>query len=204
MSRFIDSKYTMIGGDLSHHNYDSVLPSYWDFVMLKASEGKTYQDGAMNKFLEIMSKDVPNKVPYIGFYHYARPENNTPNDEVNNFINTIRSHIGQCLVALDVEGEALKVKELDRWCLQWCMEVQDVTGSIPFVYTASGSAHLMPVTLKKFPLWVAHWGVQKPQSKRININPVMWQITSKPFDIDLFYGTPTDLESYVYGRNLND
>lgn len=198
MSRFMDSKYTMIGGDLSHHNYDRINPSYWDFVMLKATEGKTYQDPAMNKFIEMMANDVPDACPFIGFYHYARPENNTPNDEVNNFIKTIKPHIGNCMVALDVEGEALKVKDLDGWCLQWCIEVKDVTGAMPLLYTSSGYAHLFPDTLKCFPLWVAHYGVQKPASKRVHIDPVMWQFTSKPFDIDIFYGTPADMAQLIH------
>lgn len=198
MGKFMDSKYTLLGGDLSHHNFDKIYPSCWDFVMLKATEGKTYQDPAMNKYMEIMALNGVENCPYIGFYHYARPENNTPNDEVNNFIKTIQPHIGNCLVALDVEGKALSVKDLDRWCLQWCMEVQDITKSIPLVYTSSAYVHLLPETLKRFPLWVAHWGVKKPSSKKMDINPVMWQITDKPFDIDIFYGTESDLTRYIY------
>lgn len=200
MAMWADGKYTMIGGDLSNHNYGKVNPSYWDFAILKASEGKTYSDACLNRYLTDMANEVPDAVPFLGFYHYARPENNTANDEVNNYIRAIRPHIGNCFCALDVEGEALKVKNLDAWCLQWCMEVQDVTGTKPLLYMAAANVHLCSETLKRFPLWVAHYGVQKPKSKRVAINPIMWQFTNKPFDLDIFYGTPADMISLIRGE----
>lgn len=199
MSNFMDGKYTMIGGDLSHHNYGTVDPTYWDFVILKATEGATYKDPAVEKYLTDMVANFPN-LPYIGFYHYARPENNTPNDEVNNFYKAIKNHVGNCFMALDVEGDALKVPNLDAWCLQWCMQMQDLTGVKPFVYTSSAYVHLLEETVKRYPLWVAHYNVQKPTSKRTTMNPLMWQINSKPFDIDIFYGTPADLAVYIKGE----
>lgn len=192
------NNYTMIGGDLSHHNYGSVNPAFWDFVMLKATEGRTYQDPKMDNFLTDMAL-ATNQLPYIGFYHYARPENNLPGNEVDNFLTKIKPHIGNCMMALDVEGDALKIHNLDEWCMQWCERVRQLTGVKPMIYTSSAYAHLMQETLKSYPLWIAHYNVQKPTSKRITLNPIMWQFTSKPFDIDLFYGTPCDMVKLIGG-----
>lgn len=197
-----NKKYTMIGGDLSHHNYGAVDPTYWDFVFLKASEGRTYVDHCMERYLEDLAQG--GVIPFIGFYHYARPENNAPLTEVEHFLKTIKPHIGNCMVALDIENEALRVDHLDDWVMTWCNEVANRTKSKPLIYISSSQAHKVIGSLKKYPLWVAHYNVQKPQSKRMQINPVMWQCTKKPFDIDIFYGTSGDIASLIRGYDNDD
>lgn len=197
----MENKKILLGVDVSHHNYNQINPSQLDFVWLKATEGKTYKDPRMNMFLEHMANEGMNNQPFIGFYHYARPENNKdPKDESNNFIKTIEPHIGNCLLALDWEGNALK--EDPVWALQWLEYVQAITSCKPLIY-ASGSAtkNLKLIASAGFPLWVANY-ISKDKKEPTYYHWTdykFWQFTSAPFDVDIFKGTRSDLAALVHG-----
>ena len=62
-----------------------------DFVIVKATEGKTYSDPFFFQHIENAKK----LGKLLGFYHFARPENNNPHDEVLNFLNSVRGYIGE-------------------------------------------------------------------------------------------------------------
>lgn len=188
----------MLGCDISRYQYGEWNPSYSSFVMIKATEGTTYKDPAMEKFVEKMATDVPDNCPFIGFYHYARADKNTPAQEVNNFLNTIKPHIGNCLLALDFENESFSCKNPDAWATQFCMNVETQTGTKPLLYVSASYVKRFPVTLARFPLWVAHYNVQKPGV--VDCKPKIWQFTSKPFDIDIFYGNPADMVKLIKGE----
>lgn len=196
----MSSQKVLLGADMSRYQYGIWSPSYFDFIILKATEGKTYDDVTMDKFIADIATEVPDSPPFIGFYHYAHPENNQPANEVDNFLKKIKPHIGNCFMALDVEGEAFKNKNIDNWCLGWCNMVHKLTGTKPLIYISAAYAHYVQKTLKEYPLWVAHYNVNKPASKRMTINPTIWQYTSKPFDMDLFYGDKADMVKLIRGK----
>lgn len=191
------AKEFLLGSDMSRHQWGSWNPSYVDFLILKATEGRTWQDPAMDKFISEIANTVPDSPPFLGFYHYARADNNTPEVEVDNFLEKIRPHIGNCFMALDFEGDSLRLKCPDDWALTWCEEVETKTHCVPLLYVSSIQVHKFPKTLEKYPLWVAHYNIQKPFSKYCNINPLMWQFTSKPFDVDIFYGNKADMVNLI-------
>ena len=61
-----------------------------------------------------------------GFYHYARPENNNPQEEVNNFYNAIKDYLtDRCITVLDWEGKALAYSF--DWALTFCKELEKLT-----------------------------------------------------------------------------
>jgi lysozyme len=66
---------------------------------------------------------------------------------------------------LDVEGESSKLgaQKLTAWCVTWLNEVKKQTGKPVMVYTGANFArtYLMK-ELAAFPLWIAHYGVNKP------------------------------------------
>lgn len=200
----IDNDCTfMLGADFSHHNWNNrknLNPSYLNFVILKATEGKTYTDSRMHEWLQLIA-DTRGETgaPFIWFYHYARPENgNEPCEEAQHFIETIEPHLMNCGIALDFEGEALKTPHCERWAQEWLRQVHAASGNhtIPLFYTSAAHTHKFPNIAKEFPLWVAHYNTSKP---RVDCwkSPTMWQITSQPFDIDIFYGSPADMVKLI-------
>ena len=99
----------------------------FDFVIIKATEGKTYTDPCFFKHLNNALKiGKP-----IGFYHYARPENNSPHDEVDNFLKEIGDYIGKGIPFLDWESIA---KYNVDWAKAWMDEFYSRTGVKPIIY----------------------------------------------------------------------
>ena len=188
----------LLGGDFSHHNFNVFNPSILDFVWLKATEGKTYKDPAMQDYLEDMVELGGNNVPFLGFYHYARAEKNTPEEEAAHFINTIAPHTGNCLMPLDWEGKSLSVNP--TWAIRWLNYVKDHTGHTPLIYTGSyATKNLKSVADAGYKLWLAHYvskGVKKPTLYNWS-KCEFWQFTSTPFDVDIFYGTKADLVTLI-------
>ena len=195
----------LYGIDISHHNqYMKDLSDIlkYDFIIMKASEGMGFRDGAIKKYMDIIgSGDKP-----IGFYHYARPEiNMDPNVEARNFIQAIKPYLMyKPLLALDVEGRSLDVPLLDGWCKAFCEYVYDMISVKPLIYCSSAET-------KRFPrcedfgcgLWVAKWG-KKPTKK--DIAPwsfwAIWQDDNKQIlsgvrvDTDIFNGTVEQFRKY--------
>lgn len=189
----------LLGSDMSHYQYGAWNPSYLDFIILKATEGRTFVDDRMNDFIADMAEEVPDACPFIGFYHYARAESNSPEDEAYHFIRTIKPHIGNCFCALDYEGTALNNKSRDEWAYDWCTIVEAETDTKPLLYISASYAQRFMKTLAEYPLWVAHYNVQTPKISSCH-KPAIWQFTSKPFDVDLFYGDKADMVRLIRGE----
>ena len=184
------------GIDISHHNKNMKDPrmlNTFDFVIMKATEGATYKDTSLSYYMKMLNKDM-----LKGCYHYCRPENmNTPEQEASNFLSSVIRYIdGRCILALDVEGNALNYKDLDNWCVRWCRYVYNATGIIPLIYTSEAECHRFKKCAEfGCGLWVAKWGITKPKK----IAPwkffAIWQKSSNHIfsgirvDLDYFNGT---------------
>ena len=153
--------------DVSHHNtvndWAAVKASGVKGVFIKATEGKTYIDPDFAKNVR-GAQAVGLKV---GFYHYARPENNAAADEIKNFLMAIKSFEADLPHVLDVEGEAMGQKvgafNLTVWSYAWLSSVQKATGHRVAIYTgASFSKSYLGTKLAMYPLWVAHYGATTP------------------------------------------
>lgn len=190
------------GIDVSHWNHKVAIAEHKpDFVMIKATEGVTFKDPDMlYHYWLAQSMYVPS-----GFYHYARAEKNTPEAEAEHFISTIPETalgFGHPL-ALDFEGKALSLKDVDSWALRFMQHIYNKTGVKPLLYASQS-------TLKRFPktadfgcgLWVARY-----RNKALGYGDIkpwkfaaMWQYTSNPIDRDIFYGNKTQFEKYGKGK----
>ena len=201
------------GIDISHHNKNMKHISdinEFDFVIMKASEGASYQDPALNIFVNYLDKNT-----LRGFYHYARPENgNTAKKEAENFVRTILKYSNApFIVALDVEGEALKYKNLDEWVLHWCKYVYNALGIRPLIYTSEYECQRFKLAFDfGCGLWVAKWSLQRPNKDRIK--PwrfwAIWQKSSKKIvsgvrcDFNVFNGTREQFLKYCALQNVNN
>lgn len=177
----------MKGVDLSHHQNDVVFKNAirdYDFIILKATEGKTYTDPTFTSRF----KELQRIKKLRGIYHYARPENNNVNDEVENFLKAWNGD-EECLLILDWEGKAL-TKEF-TWALDFCQIVKARTGVTPIIYASAS-------TIKKYSRlyrfwWTAHYNKAcEDGCVHDDVDEIMTQYSSTPIDFDTFRGTTTD------------
>lgn len=196
----------LTGIDISHHNKymkDPTQIKNFDFVIMKASEGISFKDSMFDKYNEILSESMTIR----GAYHYARPDcGNMPIAEAKNFIEKVWPYIKNenMFLALDVEGAALKVPQLDGWCYQFCKYVFKVTGIMPLIYTSAAYTHLFEkCVILGCGLWVAKWGAKPKPSDLLPWHFwAIWQYTSKGYvsgvrtDFNYFNGTVDQLLKY--------
>lgn len=184
------------GADISHWQGSDFDVTQHDFIIAKATEGRSYTDELFNHNIEKTLK--ANKL--IGAYHYARPENgNSAKDEANHFVNIVKPLIGKCLLALDWEGEALHYP-ID-WAVEWLNEVERLTGVKPLIYC---SASYLPkcgkVAENGNGVWVAKWSDTAPNVKPTFSVMALWQYTSTPYDKDKFFGDANAWSKYCETR----
>jgi lysozyme len=130
-------------------------------VIIKATEGGS---GIDLKF-SANATSAPAIGLKVGYYHYAHPELNTAASEAAHFAKAVRGVKVHFPHALDVEGAASKVPNdtLTAWCIEWLETVEELTGHPTMIYTGASFARShLGKALGKWPLWVAHYGVEKP------------------------------------------
>ena len=185
------------GIDVSRYQRNMKSFAGYDFVIMKATEGVTLTDICLNQHYNNLTGTVngkPDKKKLYGFYHYAHPENNTPEKEAEHFLSKVGHHKGNCLFVLDWEQKALKYDI--QWAIKWLDYVFKKTGVRPLIYCqASYTKNLKKVLDKNYGLWVAHYGVTKPAVK-VYPSWVMWQYTSTPIDKNYFNGTEEQFRKY--------
>lgn len=172
-----------------------------EFIIAKATEGRTYVDPMFDGF----AKDIKNMKKLFGAYHYARPElGNTPEAEAANFVSKVRPYIGNCLLALDWEGKAIKYT---AWAVQWLDAVYSITGVKPVIYMSASTLkakrnELKAIADRDYGLWLAIWpkdyqSVIDGKTKRPNVKISPWPVlaiwqwaggTPNGVDMDIFYG----------------
>ena len=183
------------GIDVSHHNKQQFLAGQikfekHDFVIVKATEGRTYVDPMYDDYMSIIDSLVK---PY-GIYHYARPENNDAIAEAKHFCDTIRGDGKEALLVLDWEAKATTCDI--SWALDWLRYVEKVYGKKPLIYCSSWyTKKLKPVYENGNGLWVAHYTKNKP---KVYTYPfyALWQYSSEPYDKDIFNGNKSQWLKY--------
>ena len=198
------------GIDISHHNKNMKDPEAilkYDFVIMKASEGRGYRDPYYRNYMDIIRSSA-NK-PLIGFYHFARPEiNSDAIEEAKNFIDAVKPYLNdKPLLALDVEARALEVPLLGDWCYIWCYCVEKVTGVKPLIYcSAAETKRFKKCSEYGCGLWVAKWA---DRISKKDIKPwefwAIWQnsasyiLSGVRVDTDVFNGTKEQFLKYAEG-----
>lgn len=196
------------GIDISHHNY-SVLKAdglqklheraALGFVIAKATEGVSFNDPRFNEYMKhIGEADIMNDFVQVGAYHYARPENNGAREEAKHFVDIVGKYAGHMVYALDVEGRALQMPDIDKWSYDWIETVRDLTGVKPIIY-------LQKSALKKFVccaasdvgLWCASWQKVKPADVAPWAFMALWQNNGYNIDTDYFFGSPDQWKKYA-------
>jgi len=169
----------MRGIDVSRHQpdmpWEELKAEGIEFVYIKATEGVTYQDP---KFKEHYA-GAKRAGLKVGFYHYARPYND-PRLEVGNLLETTKDYPHDLPYALDIEvNEGRSRADLTLFCKLWLETIQERTGESPilYTYTSFAKSYLGP-ELNRWPVWIAHYGVDRPGNNGIWDRWAIFQYTS--------------------------
>jgi hypothetical protein len=181
------------GIDISHYQDTTVRYQDYDFIIMKASEGANWKDPRMKQHLI----GVQCNCKLYGFYHYARPEYNADAKvEARHFVETIRPYVGDCLLALDWEGNSLKYPI--SWPHQWLDEVYRLTGVRPVIYVQESEItkrDYSSIVKDNYGLWVAKWGKNTPKTGAWKFY-ALWQYQGSPLDKDYFQGSVEQFKKY--------
>lgn len=144
----------MEGRDLSHHNSDAVFNSVLKddkigFIILKATEGKTYVDPKFRKRAE----KVLESGKLLGAYHFCRPDNgNGVQEELLNFLAAIDGLTVRPF--MDIEGNALSHT---AWCVNIMALAKKELPNIGYYCSLSEVETRLKPLKCNYPLWVAHY-----------------------------------------------
>lgn len=192
---------SMLGVDISEFQSPGAISfDGIDFVIIRASYGK----GGFDKHMKAHADTALAQNKLIGFYHYAYPDfGNSPQEEAETFLTAIKPYIGKAILALDWEGGAIPFPA--SWPLNFMDIVSRETGAIPFFYTFASEAkkEKWKQLSKKYPLWIAHWGVDKPNCG-VWSECLIHQYSDKPVDQDITSSklTRSNWHNYTGGNNM--
>lgn len=197
-------------------DWEQVKADGYTFAWAKSTEGMTYTDPM---FVNNMENGLNANV-VMGAYHFARPDNNTPQEDAANFLNVASAYIGNGFLppVLDLEnpysgGQAILLtdmftsEELSSWAQEWMIEVQTQTGIAPFIYINGNYANYLNSSLNEYGLWFA----QPDENLSPPINIGSWEdwrfkqyswwgaISGIQGDVDLniFNGTLQDFNTII-------
>lgn len=174
----------LIGRDLSHHQNKKTFKSVLDdqsigFIILKATEGKTYTDPTFNE----RARQVLDSGKLLGAYHYFRPENGNPvSEEWENFKASVETFRGRVRLFLDVEDKAVNYPLRAEEMLEY-MRVFNETCGI-YCSLSPANAQLKGVC-KKYPVWLAHYNGDDTEGCVHYEGEIITQYSSEPIDTDV-------------------
>lgn len=193
-----------------------------DFVIHKATEGRSYSDATMDRHLKDYLMTDNGKEKLIGLYHFGQPKTgNSVQSEVNHFLRIAEPYIGRAILALDMEAGN---QGYVQWGMNWLTEVYKRTGVRPMLYTSASNLALWDAAYESnYGLWVANYkshGNMYPGVKPSNTGAwpyfAIWQwsngqtpygknklstyITQKAIDQDIFNGDATAWKKYAEVR----
>jgi lysozyme len=185
----------LYGVDISNYNL-SVNYYVQSFFVIKASEGRTFADPLRERH----AKGALAAGKLIGFYHYARPENNRMRDEADWFVKLVEPYIGRAVLALDWEGRALRYGP-DK-ALEWLDRVTALTGVRPLFYCSdSQTARYAKLARHDYGLWDAKYSTHAPAHVGWP-TLAMWQYAGTTLDRNVFYGGKDAWMRYAAGRKV--
>lgn len=125
----------------------------YDFIICKATEGVGYTDPSCDAHYQ----RAKSQGKLLGVYHFARPGYNDPIAEADWFVHEIQGYIGEAVLILDWEVEAVWNV---GWAKQWLDRVYALTGVKPMIYMSGSvvnSYDWSPVVAADYGLWIAYW-----------------------------------------------
>lgn len=125
-----------------------------DFVIVKATEGRTYVNPEYKK--QIAQAEALGK--YLGVYHYATGADIQA--QADHFYNTVKPYIGKAILALDWEEEDNPRFTANdyKFCERLLEAIKEKTGIAPFLYMSKSVARQFKWEVgRQFPFWCAQY-----------------------------------------------
>ena len=146
------------GIDISNHQKNMDLgnvleKSKTDFVLVKATEGRSFIDGYCDKFFQTTRM----KQKQVGFYHFARPENNSAKEEAEFFYKHTKDYFCKGIPVLDWESSG---KRNVAWAKKWLDYIFEWSGVRPVIYMSESVVNAYnwsSVANAGYGLWVAKY-----------------------------------------------
>ena len=158
-------------------NFSDVKRSGIDIVYMKASEGRSYID----PYFERNYTEAKNNNLKVGFYHYVTARTvSKAKEQAIFFANVISQKSPDCKLAMDFEDfgnlSNYEINEISKVFLE---TLKQETKEEVLIYSNTYSAkNIFDAELTKYPLWVAHYNVNKPIDNGKWQNWIGWQYTS--------------------------
>ena len=127
-----------------------------DFVIVKFTQGTDY----INPYANQQYSGAKSAKKLLGAYHYA--EGGDPKKEAAYFVKTVGNSVGECILALDWEGNQNPTFGTGKdvtWCKAWLDEVYRLTGVRPLIYMSKSVCrkwNWKPVAAS-YKLWCAQY-----------------------------------------------
>lgn len=135
------------------------------FAFVKATEGTGY----VNPYFARDWAGTVRAGLFRGAYHFARPRRGNARTQARFFLH-VAGHLrgrGDLPAVLDLEVTGgLRPAALQQWTATWLQTVRRATGRKPIVYTSPEFWRTALGNTRRFadyPLWIAHYGVARPQ-----------------------------------------
>ena len=158
-------------------NFQEVANSGIDIVYIKATQGTTY----VSPLFEEQYTNARNNGLKIGFYHYvtARTVEQARN-EAQFFASKISGKQVDCKLAMDFEEFGnLSTQEINAIGLAFIKRLEEITNKPVVVYSNTYTARtIWNGEITNYPLWVAEYGVSRPEDNGKWNTYVGWQYTN--------------------------
>src|SRR6266498_2617287 len=140
---------------------------------LKATEGVNFNDSRFFTYrLAAQGEGIK-----VGAYHFARPDNNTPEREADHFYSRVgRPQVGQLRPVLDFEtGGHTGAANAEAWARRFCKRYHALTGVWPLFYSypyfIRGISADTPIGGG---LWLANYGINDGKRHKVAV-PFPWK-----------------------------
>ncbi len=158
-------------------NFQEVANSGIDIVYIKATQGTTY----VSPLFEEQYTNARNNGLKIGFYHYvtARTVEQARN-EAQFFASKISGKQVDCKLAMDFEEFGnLSTQEINAIGLAFIKRLEEITNKPVVVYSNTYTARtIWNGEITNYPLWVAEYGVSRPEDNGKWNTYEGWQYTN--------------------------
>ena len=148
------------------------------FVIAKASEGRTWTDG---QYARSHRRARRLGIPFTA-YHFARPGRAADDAiiQADNFVAAAQLRGRDLVPLLDLEDSGgLAVRRLRRWVKAWLERVESRLGVKPMIYVSPSfwrdkMGDSAWFAANGYRLWIAHWGVDQPRVPAGNWGGAGW------------------------------
>lgn len=154
----VSSRSTLNGVDIASYqsNINPAKLVTSDFVIVKFTQGTTY----LNPYADRQYSMAKAAGKLLGAYHYAEGKSATA--EAQYFVNHLGNRIGECVLALDWEGNQNSVFGTGKdvaWCKAFLDEVYRLTGIRPLIYMSKSVCrkYNWSSVAKDYSLWCAQY-----------------------------------------------